>query len=665
MKRGRKITVPPEDRRLALVRRSTVLSPLKFMTLTENLNNLADHFAITLGVAVDAPLTLSDSIPSATDSLTSFLGVAVESGDQFLFLDGFEMNRDTGLEASDSFTLTDSISLGQGLTFDESFTLTDARDLNLHHLTELSDTIILTDDLALGSGLAAEDAFTLTDYLEVGVSQGLGDSLSLSDGLTVRLGYSVPLTDAIPAQSDAISLGYGLAPSDQIVMADSFATFGQYFLTIQETIHNWDEFLIAIPFGVNFSFERFDSFTLEDSITLFSTGAKAFADSFTLSDAATLRGNGLLTFADQFTLADAATRIIDCRIIVSDNAANLNDSMTMRGNGLLSTAESINNLADAYTARGHGTLSFSEQLTQTDGFAKFGTGSKAFADSAIQPADGTARAGPIWDIAVTGQQLTQTDAIALNLDGSIRQVVATDSFTLTDSFVSKRGPTRWNDAIVVSTTAESALTQNLSDSLPAMTDAQVNKFIRWRDSISVVKTNADVLSVAVGDTLPAMADALSSARVQFAAPTSDITVGLWSATPLWQKIDESVASDADLIVSATNPSNDTSEVLLNTGLTDPISSTNHVLSYRYKKSANAGRQIDLTVRLIQGTSILATFTHTAIGGTIVQADQTLTGTQADSITNYGDLRIRFTANAVGSGTGRAGQITWVQFRCPK
>jgi hypothetical protein len=139
---------------------------------------------------------------------------------------------------------------------------------------------------------------------------------------------------------------------------------------------------------------------------------------------------------------------------------------------------------------------------------------------------------------------------------------------------------------------------------------------------------------------------------------------LWSATPLFDKIDESTASDADLIVSATNPVNDTCEVGLNAA-TDPVSSVNHVLSYRYKKSANAGRQIDLVVRLMQGSTIIVSFTHTAIGNTIVQADQTLTGGQADSITNYGDLRIRFVANNVGTGTGRAGQVTWAEFRCPK
>ena len=32
-------------------------------------------------------------------------------------------------------------------------------------------------------------------------------------------------------------------------------------------------------------------------------------------------------------------------------------------------------------------------------------------------------------------------------------------------------------------------------------------------------------------------------------PDGDISAGLWTATPLWQKIDEEVASDADFVSS--------------------------------------------------------------------------------------------------------------------
>lgn len=663
MKRGRRIKVPPEDRRVTSVPRPTVVSQLKFLTLSDNANNLADNFAHDFAVEVDIPLDLNDALNGFADSLAFATGVSADVADVFLFLDDFTIERGDRLGVSDSVSLSDALAVGKGVALDDSIVLSDATDLNLQYLSELADVFSLSDELLVGYGLATEDQFILADFLEVGISQPISDSMALSDSLSLTLGFPMALADT-GSQSDSIALGYGLAPSDQIVLADSLATFGQIFLTIQDSIDTWDEFLHVIPQGVDYAIERSDDFTLTDSISLFSAGFKSFSESLSQTDAYAQRGDGLLAFSDQLTFADSIAKVIDCRIVIADDAANLNDAIALRGNGLISVAESINNLADSYAQRGNGLLTFSEQLIQTDGFSTVEGERKTLSDSSIQPSDGTAIAGSIWDITVTGEQLSQSDALSLNLDSAIRQIVVNDSFTLTDSVDVRRGPSRWNDAISVSTAVQNSLTQNLSDSLPTMLDDQVNKFIRWRDAISVVKVNAGALNLILSDTNTSMSDAISSAQVQFLRPTSDVSVGLWSTTPLFNKIDEGTVDDADLIVSATNPSNDTCEVALNAA-TDPVSSVNHILSYRYKKSANAGRQIDLTVRLVQGTTILATFTHTNISNTITQADQTLSGAQADSITNYGDLRIRFAANAVGTGTGRAGQITWAQFKCPK
>lgn len=131
---------------------------------------------------------------------------------------------------------------------------------------------------------------------------------------------------------------------------------------------------------------------------------------------------------------------------------------------------------------------------------------------------------------------------------------------------------------------------------------------------------------------------------QFARPDSDITIGTWTPTPLYEQIDEVTPSDADYIESAKNPANDTSEVGLS-NVEDPEVSTGHIVRYRYKKDAAAGTVIDLTVKLMQGAVEIASWTHNDIGDTIVQAEQTLTGPQADSITDYTDLRLRFIANA--------------------
>ncbi len=77
-------------------------------------------------------------------------------------------------------------------------------------------------------------------------------------------------------------------------------------------------------------------------------------------------------------------------------------------------------------------------------------------------------------------------------------------------------------------------------------------------------------------------------------------------------------------------------------MSDPLVSQGHTISYRYKKNAPGGDQIDLTVRLVQGTTVIASWTHTNIDA-LTQVTQILTGAQADSITDYTDLRLRFEA----------------------
>lgn len=134
---------------------------------------------------------------------------------------------------------------------------------------------------------------------------------------------------------------------------------------------------------------------------------------------------------------------------------------------------------------------------------------------------------------------------------------------------------------------------------------------------------------------------------QLARPITDITDGLWtneagSNVNLYASIDETSASDTDYIQSSSSPASaDIAEVGL-TSLSDPVSSTGHKVRYRYKKDATGGDQINLTVRLMQGTTEIASWSHTNIDA-ITSAEQTLSTGQADSITDYTNLRLRFEA----------------------
>lgn len=130
---------------------------------------------------------------------------------------------------------------------------------------------------------------------------------------------------------------------------------------------------------------------------------------------------------------------------------------------------------------------------------------------------------------------------------------------------------------------------------------------------------------------------------QFARPTSDISLGGWSG-PAWSTLDEAVASDADLTTSPVAPASATLEVKLGI-VEDPLSSTGHVIRYRLGKSATGGAQINMDISLVQGTTVIATWSHSNVDA-LTTYSQTLTALQADAITDYSDLRLRFSATQV-------------------
>lgn len=146
--------------------------------------------------------------------------------------------------------------------------------------------------------------------------------------------------------------------------------------------------------------------------------------------------------------------------------------------------------------------------------------------------------------------------------------------------------------------------------------------------------------------------------VQFARPSTDTTRDNWeeddgTTTNIFDQIDETVADDADFIRTVLAPTNDVFVTKL-TALEDPVSSTGHTVRWRYAKNAAGGAQINLTVELrqgytnegSQGTLIATLAAHTNISETITAGSYTLSGGEADSITDYSNLYIRYVANQV-------------------
>lgn len=145
--------------------------------------------------------------------------------------------------------------------------------------------------------------------------------------------------------------------------------------------------------------------------------------------------------------------------------------------------------------------------------------------------------------------------------------------------------------------------------------------------------------------------------MQFARPSTDTTREAWeeddgTTTDIWDQIDEVSADDADYIRSAQVPTTDAYVTKLTT-LTDPLQSTGHIVRYRYGKDVAAGAQIDIVVQLRQGYvseaslgTLIASATHTNVGLFPIAGTFTLSGAEADAITNYADLYLRITANQV-------------------
>lgn len=122
-----------------------------------------------------------------------------------------------------------------------------------------------------------------------------------------------------------------------------------------------------------------------------------------------------------------------------------------------------------------------------------------------------------------------------------------------------------------------------------------------------------------------------------ARPSSDVADGAWlPSTPaanLFDMIDETAADDLDYIY-ATSPT--TCSLGLG-AVSDPLSSTGHVIRYRAWAPTTGG----LVVKLKQGATVIATWTHATLPTSPTTYEQTLSGAEADSITDYAALRVDF------------------------
>ncbi len=144
---------------------------------------------------------------------------------------------------------------------------------------------------------------------------------------------------------------------------------------------------------------------------------------------------------------------------------------------------------------------------------------------------------------------------------------------------------------------------------------------------------------------------------QFGRPSADTyNADGWeeddgTAVAIYDQIDEVVADDGDYIRSPLIPTADVYVTKL-TAIEDPLASTGHIVRVRRAKSAAGGDTIVLTVQLRQGyvnegspgTLIATPMNAVTIDEVWTTSEYTLSAAEADAITAYGDLYLRYVAN---------------------
>lgn len=143
---------------------------------------------------------------------------------------------------------------------------------------------------------------------------------------------------------------------------------------------------------------------------------------------------------------------------------------------------------------------------------------------------------------------------------------------------------------------------------------------------------------------------------QFARPDSTTTLGNYTdqaggTTNIHLTIDEVAADDADFIRSPTSPVNEVYVCGLS-DVTDPTSSSGHTMRMRTSVDQASQESLDFTQQLrqtyvsegSQGT-LIASQTRSAVTSTTwTTSAYTLSGAEADAITDYTALFFRFNIN---------------------
>lgn len=124
---------------------------------------------------------------------------------------------------------------------------------------------------------------------------------------------------------------------------------------------------------------------------------------------------------------------------------------------------------------------------------------------------------------------------------------------------------------------------------------------------------------------------------------------------IWQVLDDN--SDADYVSSSSTDNEFTCAI---TVLTDPISSSGHIVRFRIRHDGTPGAAMSLYI--IHGVDVIwaaGVDDTTCPANTWSTYESTLTAGEADLITNYANLKVRAT-----NGNPTPWDIAWAEFEIP-
>lgn len=380
------------------------------VSLSDDANVLADSEAGLLAHL----LPLSDDAASLDDSTLLNLEHRIPLADDTSTLtDAYaqQLNEVVGvidLPLSDSFTLTDSLSLGHGLVIAESAAnFDDAESNELGQLTEFNDTLLLSDSLALTTTYLTsfDDALLLADSesISLGYDESFSDAISLTDAESNQLDQLLEFSDVLSLNdAQASLLAHLLSTDDSLTLTDSAAFLMTHLLALDDDANLLLDFLQTdSPQGPSILIGLTDALTLSDSIQL------QFTHQLTLSDNAA-------------NWADSLTQTLSIALILSDNAASLTDAHTALMTHLLQVVDALT-LTDSLATFGESYLQVDDSLALTD------------------DADVDLR-GPDVNLALD-DSLVLTDAVTISLNNEFQyQIVLTDTITLYDHYFDLRHP---------------------------------------------------------------------------------------------------------------------------------------------------------------------------------------------------------------------------------